>query len=143
MRAASPRKVHFRLSHLPWAAALAEPRSRHLWVSGAASYPARQFVFTVYSWLVVKESSSPFVVSLVPFAWTMPALAGGFLGGELADKFDRRTLLVAFQVLLAATYGLLGVVLAAGAAPVWPVHCGRRDRFHMVSRFTRPPVLHV
>ena len=54
------------------------------------------------SWLVWQLTRSPFLLGVVSFFDTVPRLLFGALGGAIADRFDRRRLLVITQTLAMA-----------------------------------------
>ncbi|ACO45605.1 MFS transporter [Deinococcus deserti] len=58
-------------------------------------------------------------LSLTALGWTVAAIAGGPLAGALADRWDRRRMMITCDVLGAALLlGLTGLILA-GTPPVW------------------------
>ncbi len=61
------------------------------------------------SWLVLQLTNSPFALGVVNFAGTAPVLALSLFGGDIADRTDRRRLLLTTQSLLLA----LAMTLAA------------------------------
>lgn len=64
---------------------------------------------TAKAWLVLELSSSPLAVGVVSMLQFLPALLFGLLGGVLADRFDRRRLLLVSQT------AAMGVALAMAA----------------------------
>ncbi len=73
------------------------------------------------SWLVLTISHSGTALGLVTAAQFVPMLAGGPYGGLVADRVDKRRMLIATQTaqaLLALTLGLLTV---SGAVHLWMV----------------------
>jgi MFS family permease len=64
--------------------------------------------------LVYERTGSATWVSLTTAARVVPVVALGPLGGVLADRYDRRRLMIGADVLRAALMVLLGVVAAAG-----------------------------
>jgi MFS family permease len=64
--------------------------------------------------LVYERTGSPTWVSLTTAARLIPIVALGPLGGVLADRYDRRRLMVGADLLRAALMILLGIVAAAG-----------------------------
>ncbi|MDX2176750.1 MAG: MFS transporter [Candidatus Sumerlaeia bacterium] len=65
------------------------------------------------SWLVFKLTGDPFWVGLHAFASDSPMLAAALPAGTLADRFDRRRLLLTLAVLWAfSAFGLAGLSLA-------------------------------
>ena len=59
------------------------------------------------SWLATELSSSPFDVAMIQVAAVLPICLFAIPAGALADIFDRRRMLVAVQLMLAAVSGML------------------------------------
>jgi len=59
-------------------------------------------------------SNSPTALSLVFFAWTLPMVLLFLLTGVLADRFDRRMLMIAADVVRGASIGAMGVLSVTG-----------------------------
>lgn len=73
------------------------------------------------SWLVYRLTDSPFLLGLTAFAGLFPILLLAPLGGIWADRFDRRRLLMATQV-LAMVQGLaLALLTYTGLIQVWHI----------------------
>jgi len=70
-------------------------------------------------WLVVTLSRSEFYVGLVGFCATVPNLFLSLLGGVLADRVDKRWLLIVSQVLLGVIAGALGLLIFVGRIQLW------------------------
>lgn len=68
--------------------------------------------------LVLHLSGSPTMVGLTTGAMFFPALPLALVGGRLADRFDRRRLLILMQILAAAATAVLAVLAATGHATV-------------------------
>ena len=70
---------------------------RLLWLSTFSSQVARWMQITLLSWLVIEVTESPWQVALVGFFAMAPNLFLGLFGGVLADRADRRLVLVCTQ----------------------------------------------
>ncbi|MFN8163174.1 MAG: MFS transporter [Solirubrobacterales bacterium] len=68
---------------------------------------------------VFVTTDSVFLTGLLGAAELVPLAAGSLYGGALADRFDRRTLLLACQLALVAVAAALALAAAAGSPPVW------------------------
>ena len=68
--------------------------------------------------LVFKLTHSSFMVGVTQAAVFLPVMLLSLTGGSLADRFDRRRLLIASQVLAMAATGTLAVVVTTGHATV-------------------------
>ena len=72
------------------------------------------------AWLMTTLDSTPFMVALVQSASTLPVCLLAFAAGTLADRMDKRRLLIVVQaimLLLAASLGLLGARRQGGRTP--------------------------
>lgn len=70
------------------------------------------------SWLVLQLTSSPFALGVVNFASTAPVLALSLVGGDYADRTDRRRLLFVTQSLLLILAIALAAITFAGVVRV-------------------------
>lgn len=68
--------------------------------------------------LVLKLTGSSFMVGIATAALFLPVFVFALPGGHLADRFDRRKLLVATQVLAMVATGILAILAATGSATV-------------------------
>jgi MFS family permease len=73
------------------------------------------------AWLVLKLTNSGAALGLVIAAQTLPVLVGGAWGGVIADRVDKRGLLVATQSAAALLALALGVLTLTGAVQLWMV----------------------
>ncbi len=64
-------------------------------------------------------TGSAFQTGLIGAAELVPLAAGSLYGGALADRFDRRTLLLACQLALVAVAAVLAVAALGDEPPVW------------------------
>ena len=72
---------------------------RLLWGTNISMYVSRWMQMTTLSWFVLDQTGSPFSVGLVGFFGMVPFLFLGIFGGFLADKLDRKKLIVVTQFL--------------------------------------------
>src|SRR5438552_14946638 len=54
-------------------------------------------------------------IAIIAFCQTLPGIIGGGFGGALADRYDRRRILIAANAGFVATSGLLLASFASGA----------------------------
>lgn len=73
------------------------------------------------AWLVLQMTNSPFYLGLDGFANTIPISIFAFWGGVVADRFDRRRLLIATQWVMLGLALLLGVLTQFKLVHVWQV----------------------
>ena len=85
--------------------AFLNPNYRLLWVSNFFAYISRWMQMTMLGWFVFEVTGSAFLVTLVGFSGMGPLVVLGVFGGVLADRLDKRKLLLATLLanLLAAT----------------------------------------
>ena len=93
-----PRRIHTFDAFL-------NPNYRLLWVSNFFAYISRWMQMTMLGWFVFEVTGSAFLVTLVGFSGMGPLVVLGVFGGVLADRLDKRKLLLGtlFANLLAAT----------------------------------------
>jgi MFS family permease len=68
--------------------------------------------------LVASQTRDPFLVSLAVLAEYLPVLLFGVIGGVAADRFDRRAMVVAVNIVRALVLAFLVVTIAAGAVNI-------------------------
>jgi MFS family permease len=76
---------------------------------------------TAQAWLVLRLTASALALGLVSAFQFLPTLLFGLFGGVLADRFDKRRLLVLTQGAFAVCAAALGALTAAGAVRLWQV----------------------
>ena len=94
---------------------------RLLWTGFLIRTIGNQLTVVAVPFEVYKLTHSSLDVGLVSLAQIGPLLVGSLLGGTVVDAFERRTLLIFTQVLLASTS--LGLALNSGYArpALWPI----------------------
>ena len=73
------------------------------------------------AWLVLKLTNSGTALGLVLALQTLPLLLGGAWGGVLADRFDKRRVLVVTQSAAATVALTLGLLTITGVVQLWMV----------------------
>lgn len=73
------------------------------------------------AWLVLQITNSPFYLGLDGFASTLPISIFAFWGGVVADRFDRRRLLIGTQWIMLALALALGVLTQLKMIRVWQI----------------------
>lgn len=95
---------------------LYQPFFRSLWIANLLSLIGTWIHEVGTAWLMTSLTMSPFTVSLIQTATTLPLFLFALPAGALADIVDRRRLLLFTQVwMLLAAFGL-GVITLAGLA---------------------------
>jgi MFS family permease len=70
---------------------------RILWPASFAAYASRWMQMTLLVWFVLERTDSAWLVALVGFFGMAPMFLLGMVGGVLADRADRRQLLIITQ----------------------------------------------
>jgi MFS family permease len=68
--------------------------------------------------LVASETSDPFLVSLAVLSGYLPVLIFGVLGGAAADRFDRRRMVIAVNLVRAVALIVLVATIVSGAVSI-------------------------
>ncbi|MGH3007605.1 MAG: MFS transporter [Gaiellaceae bacterium] len=77
--------------------------------------------FVAIAWQVYELSNAPTALSLVGLAWSLPMLVFLLVGGILSDRFDRRLVLIASDIIRGLAIGAVGVLSVTGALELWHV----------------------
>lgn len=102
-------------------AALATPNYRR-WFGGQAVSLVGTWMQTVaQGWLVLQLTGSGTALGLVAAAQFLPILLLAPYGGLLADRLDKRRLIIGTQMLLGADALALGVLTVTGVVELWMV----------------------
>jgi len=72
-------------------------------------------------WLVYELTNSPFALGLVWFATYLPVLLFSLIGGVVADRLDKRKLLLITQTAAMLQALLLGFLTSSGLIQVWQI----------------------
>jgi MFS family permease len=73
------------------------------------------------NWLVYRLTGSPAMLGLVNFVALVPALPMGLWAGSLADRFDKKRLVLIAQTLMFAQAAVLATLTVTGLVQVWHV----------------------
>ena len=93
-----------------------------MWLSNLVSSMSQMMQMTLLAWFVLERTDSPFLVALVGTFNFAPTLLLGVFGGLLADRVDRRRLLLTTQsvnLVAALTFTLL---LHADLVDLWQAY---------------------
>jgi Transmembrane secretion effector len=79
-------------------------------------------IYTVaLAWQVYDLSNTPTALSVVGVAWFLPQIAAVLVAGVIADRVDRRHLMIFADVVRAAAIGGLGALSVAGELRLWHI----------------------
>jgi MFS family permease len=73
------------------------------------------------SWLVFRLTGNPFDLGVLGIVTWAPVLLGAAGGGALADRFDRRHLMMATQALFVAVNAIQAVLVGTGLIQLWMI----------------------
>ncbi len=74
---------------------------------------------TAGTWLMTSLTASPLLIALMQTAASLPVLLLGLLAGATADLFDRRRLLLFWQVWMLGSVAVLAVLTLLGHISPW------------------------
>ncbi len=94
-----------------YSAALARPNFQRLFVAGLASSSGGAVTGVCILWIVFTTTRSPVDVGLVGTSELLAGVIFSLIGGGLVDRYDRRNLMVASDLVRAATVGGLALYL--------------------------------
>jgi len=98
---------------------IASPDFWRLWFVGLIMFIVRWLEMLAMAVFVYEETRSPFIVATLTMLRLLPmALFGAFMG-EIADRIERRTVLIGVVVCLMATSGTLALLAHFQALAVW------------------------
>jgi MFS family permease len=103
------------------AAALAYRDFRVLWMGACTSSIGTWMQKVAQSWLVLELTDSAWYLALDSFVGELPLLLFTLIGGVVADRRDRRKLLLASQVVQMSSAFTLAVLVAVGHVTIWYV----------------------
>ncbi|HVE69453.1 MAG TPA: MFS transporter [Solirubrobacteraceae bacterium] len=92
-----------------------------LWVGTGLSLAGDGIYAVALAWQVYELSGAASALAAVGLAWTLPQLAFLPWAGIVADRHDRRRLLIAADLVRAAAIGTLGLLSVLGALELWMV----------------------
>jgi MFS family permease len=102
-------------------AALRTPNYRRFFAGQAVSLVGTWMQTVAQAWLVLELTGSGTALGLVAAAQFLPILLLAPYGGLLADRLDKRTILIATQCALGAMALTLGLLTVTGAVELWMV----------------------
>jgi predicted MFS family arabinose efflux permease len=96
---------------------------RLMWVGACTSSIGTWMQIVAQSWLVYRLSHSAFLLALDQFLGGIPIFLFSLIGGVVADRVERRKILLGSQYLQMATAATLTVLVATGTVHVWHILC--------------------
>ncbi|MCG7631882.1 MFS transporter [Gordonia McavH-238-E] len=102
-------------------ASLRIPNYRLFYAGMAVSMTGSWMQATAQAWLVLTLSGSASVLGLIVALQALPVLLIGPYAGVIADRVDRRRLLIVLQSMMGLLAAALAVITLAGVVEVWHV----------------------
>lgn len=96
---------------------------RLLWIGACTSSIGTWMQKLAQAWLVLQLSNSPFLLGLDAFLGELPVLLFSLLGGVVADRRDRRYLLLGSQITQMSSAFLLAALVNLRVVSVWHILC--------------------
>ena len=94
---------------------------RLLWGASLFSILSFFMVLVARGWLILELTDSPFMVTAINAVPMLPMLVLSPIGGVIADRFSRRLILMAGDLLSGAVLLTLALLILAGDVQVWQV----------------------
>lgn len=94
---------------------------RYFWASNFIVAMGLMVQFTARAWLVVQLTDSALVLGAVQAAWALAFVLGSIPMGLVADRFNRRNLLLIDNLIAVFVAATLGVLVVADLVAIWHV----------------------
>ncbi len=102
-------------------AALAVPNYRRYYGGQAISLIGTWMQMTAQAWLVLSLTHSSTTLGVIIALQTVPVLILGPYGGVIADRIDKRRMMIALQSAMGVQALILGVLTVTGSVQVWEI----------------------
>jgi predicted MFS family arabinose efflux permease len=96
---------------------------RLMWFGACTSSIGTWMQIVAQGWLVYRLSHSAFLLALDQFLGGIPIFLFSLIGGVVADRLERRKILLGSQWVQMFTAGLLTILVATGTVHVWHILC--------------------
>ena len=94
-----------------------------MWIGACTSSIGTWMQIVAQGWLIYRLSRSAFLLALDQFLGGIPIFLFSLIGGVVADRVERRKILLGSQYVQMATAGLLTILVATGRVHVWHILC--------------------
>ncbi|MDA1073507.1 MAG: MFS transporter [Proteobacteria bacterium] len=101
--------------------ALGFPRYRRYWLASFASVGATQLITLGQGWLIFELSGSALTLGFLGAAAALPNIMMTLIGGVVADRFDKRRIMMFTSLAITALLLLLAGLDYTGLVAVWHV----------------------
>jgi predicted MFS family arabinose efflux permease len=96
---------------------------RLMWIGACTSSIGTWMQIVAQGWLIYRLSHSAFLLALDQFLGGIPIFLFSLIGGVVADRIERRKVLLVSQYIQMASAAILTVLVANGLTRVWPILC--------------------
>ncbi len=96
---------------------------RLMWVGACTSSIGTWMQIVAQGWLIYRLSHSAFLLALDQFLGGIPIFLFSLIGGVIADRVERRKILLGSQYVQMASAAILTVLVATGYVHVWHILC--------------------
>jgi predicted MFS family arabinose efflux permease len=96
---------------------------RLMWIGACTSSIGTWMQIVAQGWLIYRLSHSAFLLALDQFLGGIPIFLFTLIGGVVADRIERRKVLLASQYIQMFSAGVLTVLVATGTVHVWHILC--------------------
>ena len=92
-----------------------------LWTGMSVSMLGDGITFVALAWQVYELSNIPTAMSAVGVAWSLPMVVFVLIGGVASDRFPRRRVMIASDVVRGVAIAAIGVLSVTGHIELWHV----------------------
>jgi len=94
-----------------------------MWIGACTSSIGTWMQIVAQGWLIYRLSHSAFLLALDQFLGGIPIFLFSLIGGVVADRVERRKILLGSQYVQMATAGILTLLVTTGLVHVWHILC--------------------
>ncbi len=95
---------------------------RLLWTGLSVSLFGDGLFLVALAWQTYELSNSPSALATVGLAWTIPMVSLLVFGGVISDRFDRRRVMIASDLLRGSAVTAMGVLAITGHLELWHLY---------------------
>jgi MFS family permease len=95
---------------------------RFFWLGFTFSALGDVMTHVALTWFVYDLTRSPEALGLLALTYTGPVILGGFLAGPVLDRFDKRKVMIADNLIRGSIILLIPLLHAAGLLALWHVY---------------------
>ncbi len=96
---------------------------RLMWFGACTSSIGTWMQIVAQGWLIYRLTHSPFLLALDQFLGGIPIFLFSLIGGVVADRIERRKILLVSQYMQMASAAILTILVATGMVHVWHILC--------------------